>query len=55
MAVLTSKKRWFGARSPGGEERFENEKVYRKEGVLKRKPTLLLLVFEHFNLWEKRD
>jgi hypothetical protein len=27
-------------------ERFENEKVYRKEAVLKRKPPLLVLKLE---------
>jgi hypothetical protein len=30
MAVLTSKKRWFGARPLEERERFENEKLYRK-------------------------
>jgi len=41
MAVLTSKKRWFGARSSGGEERFENEKVYRKGGCVEKETVAL--------------
>jgi len=43
-------------RDPLEERRDSRMRKYiGKEGVLKRKPSLLLLIFEQFNLWKKRD
>jgi hypothetical protein len=36
MAVLTSKSGGSGPRSPKGEERFENMKLYKKRGCVEK-------------------